>query len=301
MNSYLIISSDKINIDSNIQEILKEIKDDYDLIKYNGENDLLESAVEELDIPNLFSNKKVVIFNGFENIDKDSDISILIKYLENPSENHLILVGDSVKKSVLSKISNNLNIIEKELTSADLIKKNLTGYKMDSDTIAYFVDYCLGNNEKLLNELKKLQILKVDDKDKTITIDDIKENVIRDFEDDPFLLPNAISKKDKQKAIEIFNRLSSKEKEPVKILGTISHQIRTLYIAKVLSKTMSVQEISEFTGQKNYPITLAINNSQNFTEKELLDMLEALSDIDIKSKSEYGNMDLLFELFIIGL
>lgn len=299
-NNYLIISLDKFNAQFNLDIILKSIKEDYDLIKYLYPDTSFAKLTEELDTFNLFTNKKVVILENFELVD-EKDLSVLIKYLEKPSDNYLILVANSIKKNILSKIDKYLEIIEKYINSEDLIKKNLEHYKMDNDTIKYFAIHCLNNNEKILNELNKLKILKINDDEKIITKEDIIFNIVRDYEDDPFILPNAISKKDKFKAIEIFHRLSSKEKDSVKLLATISHQIRNLYIAKVLSSKMTPEEIADFTNQKLYPVKLAINNSENYTETELIDMLDALSDIDIISKSEYKDIDLLFELFILGL
>lgn len=290
-NNYLIVSTDTFNIQYNIDKIINKIKEDYEIIKYTSIDDVVEKVLEELDTYSLLNMTKVVIYYDFQFNDEEK----LLKYLENPSDNYLILVADSNKKT---KISSLLNLVDYEASSEDLIKDNLNEYNMDKDTIKYFAIHCLNNNEKILNELNKLKIIV---NDKTITKKDIVDNVVRDYEDDVFALPNAISKKNKEEAINIYNRLSKKEKEPLKIIGTISHQIRTLYIVKVLSKTKSVQEIADITGMKTYPINLAINNSEYFTERELLDLIDQLCDIDIKSRSGYGSVDLLFELFIMGL
>lgn len=290
-NNYLIVSTDTFNIQYNIDKIINKIKEDYEIIKYTSIDDEVEKVLEELDTYSLLNMTKVVIYYDFQFNDEEK----LLKYLENPSDNYLILVADSNKKT---KISSLLNLVDYEASSEDLIRDNLNEYNMDKDTIKYFAIHCLNNNEKILNELNKLKIIV---NDKTITKKDIVDNVVRDYEDDVFALPNAISKKNKEEAINIYNRLSKKEKEPLKIIGTISHQIRTLYIVKVLSKTKSVQEIADITGMKTYPINLAINNSEYFTERELLDLIDQLCDIDIKSRSGYGSVDLLFELFIMGL
>lgn len=298
-NNYLIISNDIVSIDNYIKKVIDTIKEEYEVIKFSCVDSNIDRIIEELDTISLTGIKKVVLYYDFDNLDSEKDVKLLERYLQNTSDNYLISVAATIKKTIFTKLSQYFCVYDTNLSSDTLIRDNLDGYKMDSYTINYFAKHCLNNNEKIVNELNKLKILKLDDK--VITIEDINENVIKDYEDDPFLLPNLISKKDKKRAIEVFNRISAKEKDPIKILGMISHQIRTLYTVKVLSKKMNIDEISNLTGLKSYPITLAHTNSDNFTEKELLNMLEKLSDIDIRSKSESGSVDLLFELFILGL
>src|SRR5574344_1220371 len=128
-NNYLIISLDKFNAQFNLDIILKSIKEDYDLIKYLYPDTSFAKLTEELDTFNLFTNKKVVILENFELVD-EKDLSVLIKYLEKPSDNYLILVANSIKKNILSKIDKYLEVIEKDINSEDLIKKNLEHYKM---------------------------------------------------------------------------------------------------------------------------------------------------------------------------
>ena len=262
-------------------------------------------VLEELNTYNLLANCKLIIYENCSFLNKEVDKSLkdLKKYFENPSDNYFIMINDVLnEKKEIKELLNNITIINENISSEKLILDNLEELKMDSKTIKYFCNYCLNNNEKLLNELSKIKSYKYDDENKNVTIDDINNIVIRDYNEDVFDLVNSIIKKNKDRAFDIYYRLMRKEKDSVNIIASVAGSIRNLYSVKVLQEKKYKQiEISEMLGIKPYAVSIAIENCNNYSSKKLLHLLDILSDMDYKTKSGNGNANILFEVFLLNL
>ena len=306
-NNYIIISNDKISVDLNINKIIKSINNkDLDIIKYDYEEITIENVLEELNTYIFLSNCKLIIYENcsFLNSTQDKSIKELKKYLINPSDNYLIMINDSIseKKEIKELLASNVDIINNTISSEQIIINNLEDLKMDKKTINYFCNYCLNNNEKILNELLKIKNYKYDEEDKIVTIDDINKIVIREYDDDIFDLVNAIMKKDKNNAFDLYYRLMQKEKDAVGIIGSLASSIRNLYSVKTLiEKKYKPLDISNILGIKPYAVQIATENCNNYSSKKLLYLLDTLSDIDYKIKSGQTSANILFEIFLLSL
>lgn len=306
-NNYIIVSSDKITIDSRVKKIINDLKlNDIEIIKYDYPDITIKSMLESINTYNFLSSGKLIIYNNcsFLSKDVDKDLKELKKYLDNSSDNYLIMVNDTLsdKKEIKELISKNVEVFNNNISSDLLIKNNLDFCSMDNKTIKYFGEYCLFNNEKILNELEKLKCYKYSEKDKNISIDDINNIVLRDYDEDIFDLVNAIAYRKKDKALELYYRISQKEKDSVNIIASISGNIRNLYSVKVLkNKRYSQNEISEILGIKPYGVSIALQNCDNYSSKKLLSLLNTLADIDYKTKSGNGRGNTLLEMFLLSL
>ena len=307
MNNYLIISNDKIVIDSKINDIVKSVDlKEKEIIKMNLLDNSIEDVLEELNTYNFLSDIKIVILYGCSFIEGDSsydkELSKLEKYLEQKNDNIFIMVADkkSTKKSI-DELLKNVEIIENTISSDSIIKNNLDGYKIDNRTTKYLIDICHNNNEKIINELNKIKLYKIDSDDKTITMQDVDKLVVKEYDDNVFDLVNAISNRNKKKALELYNRLSEKEDGTV-IVGTIANKIRMIYSVKVMrDKKIKIDDMAEILGVKSAAVSITLNTCDNFSESRLITLLRELSNIDLKSKSGEKNIDLYFKLFLMNI
>ena len=296
-NNYVIVSDDKVTIDNYINKIIKDNKlKDFEIIKYDYPDVSISTVLEELNTYNFLSNIKLIVYNNcsFLSKDKDKGLDELKKYLTNPSDNYFVMISDVIddKKDIFKC---NIEVLSNKVSSELLIKNNLEDYIMDNRTIKYLADYCLDNNEKILNELDKIKCYKMSENDKNITKEDIDNIAIRDYDEDIYDLVNAIAAKNK-------DRISKKEKDSVNIIASISSQIRMLYSVKILTeKKYKPQDIAAILGVKPYAVTMALENCNNYSTKKLLSFLNTLADIDYKSKSGLGIGNILFDIFLLNL
>lgn len=310
MNTYIIESSDYVVINAKIDDILKKNHLTHDMvIKYDLIETPISTAIEDLDTYNFLSSNKVVVCDNAyfltSNRPKGSVVhneELLEKYLKNPSsENILIMICDKIDtRKKLAKLVDKNNILGGEIVIDDLIKSHLDDYKMDYKTIKYLIDYCDNDNERILNELEKLKCYKLDDK--TITMEDINNIVIKLTGDNIFSLIDSIVLKNRSKAYLITQELLDKGEDINKIIVMVSDQFRLMYQVKLLLKEgYNKDTIATKLKVHPYRVKLAIEKGYNYSSKVLLTNLDYFFNLDYMIKTGNNNPKLVFELFLANL
>ena len=103
---------------------------------------------------------------------------------------------------------------------------------MDFKTINYLIGYLNNDNQRIITELRKLKMYKYDEK--VITIPDIDEIVLKEFDDNVFSLIDSIVKKNIKKSFEIYEELTSRGEDINKIVIMTTDQFRLIYKVKLL-------------------------------------------------------------------
>ncbi len=308
MTNYLILSEDEITIKSNIDKIIKESKfKDYELIKYDLTVNSINEVLEELDTYNfLTTNKIIVLYNSLfiEDSTYNKELKLVNNYLLNPNDNNIFIMVASKKGSnkEVDKLIQNVTIVNSDISIEKIISNNLEDFKMDNRAIKRLIEVCLNNNEKILTELNKLKMYRIDSPNKLITYEDVESIVLKEYDLNVFDLVNAITKKDKNKAIELYERLIENT-DITLIVASIASKVKTLYSVKVLrDEGFNIDEIAKKLDIKNkYSINYSLEECDNFSSKKLLKLLKDLGDLDYKSKSQNVDVDFLFKMFLLSI
>ena len=296
-NLYLIEGENDYLIDKEINKIISKYKN-IDIIKYNLEEKNINEIIDFLDTYDMFSRLKIVIaYNPpfFTNVCDELNTSKFIKYLNNPSENILIIITKKINNR-LKLVKDTINYFKyiqlDSINAVSFIKENLNDYKMDSLTINYFLDIVKDDFNNIVNELEKLKLYKLDEK--LITKKDIDLICRKNFENTIFDLIDAIIKQNKNTIIELYNYFLNNGTEVFQILVLLANQIRLIYNVKILAKK-SDKEIADILNVKEYPVKIARTKGINYQKKDLLNILYNLGRIDenIKNGKELPNIALL--------
>ena len=305
-NVYLITGSNDSVISNTVSDILKQVNcDDNNKITYNLKENTISDVIEEANTVSLFrSNKVILVYSS--SIDKLDDEE-LIMYLNNYNKDvYLIFIvekSDARKKIVklinekgISIDSDNVDKSYNKNYVVSYLKDN--GYKMNSNVIECFLSRVSDNIDDIRNELDKLFIYKLDDKN--ISLDDVKlitydntDNIIYEF-------TNALLEKDENKAISMYHSFIDSNMAIDYILASIYNSYRTLYQIKELNKNNSIRDISKTIGKKEYYVEKMLYRSMNYNDNELLDIIHTLAMIDKNYKSGLCNPVMEVELFILG-
>lgn len=305
-NVYLITGSNDSVINNTVSDILKQVnRDDNNKIIYNLKENTISDVIEEANTVSLFrSNKVILVYSS--SIDKLDDEE-LIMYLNNYNKDvYLIFIvekSDARKKIVklinekgISIDSDNVDKSYNKNYVVSYLKDN--GYKMNSNVIECFLSRVSDNIDDIRNELDKLFIYKLDDKN--ISLDDVKlitydntDNIIYEF-------TNALLEKDENKAISMYHSFIDSNMAIDYILASIYNSYRTLYQIKELNKNNSIRDISKTIGKKEYYVEKMLYRSMNYNDNELLDIIHTLAMIDKNYKSGLCNPVMEVELFILG-
>lgn len=305
-NVYLITGSNDSVINNTVSDILKQVNcDDNNKIIYNLKENTISDVIEEANTVSLFrSNKVILVYSS--SIDKLDDEE-LIMYLNNYNKDvYLIFIvekSDARKKIVklinekgISIDSDNVDKSYNKNYVVSYLKDN--GYKMNSNVIECFLSRVSDNINDIRNELDKLFIYKLDDKN--ISLDDVKlitydntDNIIYEF-------TNALLEKDENKAISMYHSFIDSNMAIDYILASIYNSYKTLYQIKELNKNNSIRDISKTIGKKEYYVEKMLYRSMNYNDNELLDIIHTLAMIDKNYKSGLCNPVMEVELLILG-
>ena len=311
MNSYLIESEDTLSLNNEISKIIKDNNFTNAVINtYDIEETLLEKAIEDLDTYTFLSEKKVIIIKNIETINEkefEKDIEHLIKYIDNPNQDNLLIITSRKLKSDLKfskKLKSKCKINKIETNPKAFIKQQLKNYKITQDTINLLEEYCLGDITKIYNECEKLKNYKSEDK--TITQKDIQELVMKklgDSKDLVFSFTRSLAERDRKASLKKYRELLSYNIEPISFIGLLAGQIRIMYQVKILEKRhLRDKEIADILEEKSdYRIKKTREIINMYTEEELLNLMKKLSDIDLKIKTVDTNPNNEIELFIINI
>ena len=309
MDSYLIESIDFLSFQNEKDKLIKE-KDflDASIDTFDLEEVPLENALEDLDTYGFLSSKKVIILTNIENLKYDEnkkDLDHLFKYIENPNPDNLLIIyskGNNTLKTI-KELKKLCKVIESTINIKDYIKNTFKDYKIDFKAINMLEEYCLDDYTKVVNECDKLKNYKIDDK--IITCDDIDTLVIKklgDSRDLTFAFSRSLAEKDKKAALKNYKELLEYNIEPLSIIGLLASQIRIIYQVKLLEdKGMRDKEIADTLSEKEFRIKKTRELTRLYSMDELLRLMQELSNMDYRLKTEDIDGNSLIELFILNI
>ena len=311
MNNYLLESLDSLSLQKEREKIIhSEGFDSATISLYDMEESILDNALEDLDTYSFLSDKKVIIINNIDNLKKynnKSQIKHLLKYIDNPNPNNLLII-DANKLNNTYKLTKELKKKCKyQLVQYDdksFIKSQLSGYSIDTKAINLLCDYCLGDFSKITNECAKLREYKYDEKKITIKdVEDLVERKLGDSRDLTFAFTKSLAERNKKDALIKFRELLDYNLEPISLIGLLASQIRIIYQVKIFSKEhYSDKEIQDMLEEKTtYRIKKTRELIHYYTEKELLQLMQQLHDMDFKLKTSDVDGIHLIEMFILNL
>ncbi len=308
MNNYLIEGNDSLVIKNTREKLIKENDFKESTISiYDLEENTLDNALEDLDTYSLLSNKKTIIITNIELLKyeeiKDS-LKHLLKYIKNPNTDNLLIIEcKSNTNKIIKELEKVLEVITTNINNKDYIKNTFKDYKIDFKAINLLEEYCLDDFTKLVNECNKLKNYKYNEK--TITVEDIEnlvEKKLGDSKDLTFAFSRSIGLRDKRDSLEKYKELLEYNIEPLNIIGLLASQIRIIYQVKLLEKDHNDKEIANILGEKSdYRIKKTRELTRLYSENDLLKLMQELSMMDYKMKTEDVDGNSLIEMFILNI
>lgn len=310
---YILYGNINYLINKEIQDIITQNNiDNLNISKYNLENSSLNHIINDASSMSLFSEKKLIIvdnayiFTASTNKNVEQNIDELEKYLNNLNENTILLFivnNDKLdERKKITKLAKKVGCI-KDFNTSDTVttvKGFLNDYSMSNDLIKYLVDRVGDDLTLLFNEINKIKTYK--DTDKNITKDDIDLLTSKSFEENNFKLIDFIIKKNKIKAIELYEERLKLNEEPIAIIVSLANQIRILFQVKQLYLLGHTEkDITSILSIHPYRVKLALQNIKTYDLNELLRILDQLADLDYNIKIGNTNKEIGLELFILNM
>lgn len=310
MLNYLLESSDHLLLEKKIDSIIEkekfqgEYKATYDL-----EEVALANALEDLDTYSFLSSKKIIIIkNILSSLVLENERKHLIKYLENPSsDNLLIMTSDKMDAKTFSKKLKSLKTLEYqklETNPVSFAKNILDGYKISNMDLNYLTELCNNDITKLNSECEKLMMYKIDTKE--IIREDITNLVVKKLGDSNeilFSLAKAIMNKNKKQALKLYNDLKVYQIDANSIIGLMASQMKLVSQIKVLKeKNLNDIEIQQNLKLKSsYQVKKLSEYIYNYSYNDIKSFFNKLFDLDYSIKTGKIDSSNSIEMLIINI
>ena len=310
MNNYYIETDNTFSLNKKIEEIINNNNfNEASKSIYSLDETPLENALEDLDTYSFLTSKKVIVIKNIDYLNKDDQIEEkehLIKYLNNPNEDNLLIITANKldKKLKLYKdITKYCKTVIPEYNSTDIIKELLKDYKIKNTDIDYIIELCDNDQIKIKNECEKLKLYCI--KDKEITKDKIEEIVVKKFGDPQnlvFTFARYIAENDKNNALKVYRELLEYGKHPLEIVSLIANQLRSLLKIKLLEEQKyNKNQISEIINKKPYYVEKQQELTRLYNLSDINYLIKKLQDIDMKMKTTDLDYNMLIEMYIINI
>lgn len=310
MLNYLLESSDHLLLEKKIDSIIEKEKFQGEYrATYDLEEVALANALEDLDTYSFLSSKKVIIIkNILSSLTLENEKKHLIKYLENPSsDNLLIMTSDKMDTKTFSKKLKSLKTLEYqklETNPVSFAKNILDGYKISNMDLSYLAELCNNDITKLNSECEKLMMYKIDTKE--IGREDITNLVVKKLGDSNeilFSLAKAIMSKDKKQALKLYNDLKAYQIDANSIIGLMASQMKLVSQIKVLKeKNLNVSQIQQNLNLKSsYQVKKLSEYIYSYSYNDIKTFFNRLFNLDYSIKTGKVDSSNAIELLIINL
>ncbi len=323
--TYLFFGNDEERINIYLKSFIDKFFSgkEKNIISFNARNSLLNDAISECYQIDLACNKKIVVIDDayylqkeskfskskVSKITKNNDYNKALNYIKEDCDENVILIF-IVKSNEIDLNNVIVNAITKEnkkflspikdndwplYIKTYFDKKNL---KIEPEAISELISCCQGNLRTFLNESSKLCLYCKN----IITIDDIKQIVIRPQEDDIYVLTKYLIADNKMKALSTFRDLRLTQNiEPIVLITMMTNSLIFIDAVNYLNKNgYNSNEIATKLNVKPGKIYYALQDIKKLKTENIPKILEKLYQLDKDIKHNEIDRFYNFELFILN-
>ena len=313
-NVYLISSSSFHLVEDEIKKIVKD--NPYAVFDLNYQ--LLDDILEEANYFSLFDEKKIMVVKNanmfctarkkeeeIETTSKKDDK--LIKYLENPNPNTIIIFTVNNKAASNKKIVKLINDRYKYIRIEDLKASEIyakldkilkeDGYKSSKDVLYYIINNSMNNYDLAFNEIEKIKLFYGGGCE--IKQNDVTNIISNTIEDNNFKFVDAVLARNIKDSFKIYDDLMRQKIEPIMLLAMLAKEYRNILLYKKLENTSKSDLMKALDFKYDFQLDKVINNSYNYSVNTLEDYLVYLADLDYKIKTGKISNKRALELFIL--
>ena len=264
----------------------------------------IDTLISDIETPAFGYEKKLIIIRDSNLFKKDCKSPMKEKFKKYVSENMdiineavvIVFIEEIVHKMDLYKtVEKNAVIIEtKELKPIEIknrLKRICAMYKVQisDQNLNYLIETAGTSMQDLINEIRKL--IEYAGENGEIKKEGIDKLTIKEIQAIIFDLTDYLGTKNTEKALEVLNNLIYNKEPLQKIIITLYNHFRKIYLTKLaLKERRDLVEVLSLKPNQVFLTTKYRKQAEYFKEKEILQILKELIDLDYKSKS--GQIDL---------
>ena len=294
----------------------EEKPDDLNFIKLDGNNFLVQDAVDECQYVALGYEKKVVSLENCyfllkpkprNKIDTDQDYDELIKYLSSGGVDETAFII-SVNSSSIDEKSEIVKILKEKAKVVQIVDPDEKGWNeyvkmyvekhnivIDRDALGELANRTDGDVGLFLNSVQVLNLYTPH-----IRLNDVMLLVARPLEDNTFVIFNLLLDGQNAEAVRVFKDLRVNGVEPVTLISQLANQFRLLSeISYLYKRRLSKEEIASELKIKPGRVYVLSRYTSMISDKTIHRVLDDLYQLDLDIKSGQVDRFYAFELFLL--
>lgn len=291
---------------------------DFNLSVYDLEETPIEVALEDAETFPFFGERKLIFLHNpyFLTSEKpkekvEHNLVQLEQYIATPaSYSILVFMGNYEKLDERKKITKLLKkqaavlegkkLNERELESWIIHQAKNEQVEIEPEAVEKLITLVGTDMMRLYSELQKIFLYVKDER--KIDSQIVEKLASRSLEQNIFDLIDKVVHRKMEEAFRIYYDLRKQNEEPIKILSLLASQFRLIYQVKELYKRSYGQaQIASMLKVHPYRVKLALAQSKYFTEIELVQIIDLLTQTDEKLKTGGAGREVSLELFLLQL
>lgn len=313
--NYVISGTDYYLVNAELEKIKKiYAKESVDIVQYDASNTDLRVILDDANMPSFLADYKMIVINyplflsASGKLDDDLQ-GILLQYLENSNPTSILVFVlhqalDS-RKSLVKQMKKVCDVRSIEEINANDFKRMIVAeckkHKLviKDDALSELQNRLPLDFENLRHQMDKLI-----DYDGEITVNVVKALVTKPLfgtnDKDHLLFTNAILAKDMETCFTMWKDLCIVNKEPYSLIGLIASQFRFMYQVKYLyNQRYYSKDIAQYLNANEYRVSKTLETLNKYKIEDLLEILNALGELDMQIKSGVIDAKNGFELFLL--
>lgn len=317
---YLLVGEESYFIDETLKRLKKALSEngEIEMTSFDLAEQPIDFVIDEADTFPFFTERKLVVAKntaflkaaekGKEKI--EHDIKRLENWLANPPDTAVtVFIAPYEKLDERKKIvklmkekcvvlqaetpqNNDLNVwVMQEVESR--------GKVMTDSATNKLIEMVGANMLQLQTEIEKMVLYLGEELEIDAVL--VESLVAKTLEHDAFKMLNAYLSHDVAGALTIYHDLLRQKEEPIKLVGLLASNIRTMSSAFYLQKKgYHQQEIAKKLKVHPYRVKMILSQRNRPAEERLLQALYSLANVDLQLKSTGGNRERHLELFLMN-
>lgn len=316
---YLLVGEESYFVDETIKRLKKVLSngEEAEVMSFDLAEQPVDFVMDEADTFPFFSEKKLVLAKnasflkatekGKEKI--EHDLKRLENWLANPTDTAVtVFVApyeklDERKKIV--KLMKEKSIVlhaetpqNQDLNVWVLNEVDHHGKAITEEATNKLIEMVGANMLQLQMEIEKMVLYLGEEME--ISVELVEDLVAKTLEHDAFKMLNAYLANDASEALKIYHDLLRQKEEPIKLLGLLASNIRTMSNVFYLQKKgYHQQQIAKQLKIHPYRVQMIAGQRNRPSEQRLLQALYSLANVDLQLKTTGGNRERHLELFLM--
>lgn len=279
--------------------------DGMNFTRFEGKDiDLINLSDTLFTLP-FFSERRLVVIENSSFFKSQSEMPEILPNV--PESTFIVFVEEEVdKRNKLFKLVKELGTVSEmnaldernlKLFAAQLLEQE--GKRISEGTAELLLERCGTDMLNIKNETDKL-IAYTAGRD-IVTDQDVEAVVTAQITGKIFKMVDAIGLKQQKIALKLYYDLIALREKPMSILFMVTRHLNTMMQVKdLLERGLKRDMISGIVGAAPFVVSKCISQSVNFTQKYLLDALEASADMEEQIKTGRMMEKIGVELLIIA-